>query len=198
MKEWIISLMNRYGYIGLFSFMLLENIFPPIPSEVILTISGYMIHHTSFQYIGIVVISTLGSYIGNCLLYGLGRLCPIERFFQTKIARILHFKEEHVIKSQNWFCKYERKAVFFGRFIPIVRSFISIPAGIHHMSFVVYSLYTIVGTLIWNGILVGVGYYLAEEWSLVIDYMKQYKLLIIGAVIIYIIYSFIKNKKTPD
>src|SRR5690606_25841970 len=113
-----------------------ENIFPPIPSEVILTFGGFMTTFSNISLIGIIISSTIGSVLGAIILYVLGRILSTDRLeslIDSKFGKMLHLKREDIKRSEKWFSKYGNRAVFFCRFIPIVRSLISIPAGISKM-----------------------------------------------------------------
>lgn len=194
MQEVIMQLIQDYGYISLFLLMVIENVFPPIPSEVILTFAGLM---TSFTYLtipGVVIVGSCGSFLGGFILYYLGRLLTpsrLDQLFNSQWAKRLHFRQESIQKTQDWFLKHGKKAVFFGRLIPVMRSFISIPAGIAQMSLLTYSLYTLLGTLLWDGILVIMGVYLGQQWTHISTLMAQYQVIImlifIGIVVFWVI-----------
>lgn len=138
MQYWIISVMNHYGYLGIALLILVENLFPPIPSEVILTFGGFLTTYTNMNLIGVILSSTLGSVLGAVVLYQIGSLVPVsklEAIVSGKIGKLLHFKKEDVSHAVEWFDSKGNYTVFFCRFIPIVRSLISIPAGMAHMHF---------------------------------------------------------------
>lgn len=197
MQDWIMVFIEQYGYVSLFLLIVLENVFPPIPSEVILTFGGFMTTKTYLHPLGVILISTIGALIGAYLLFYLGRMVTpqrLETLLDSKIAKRLHFKKEDIYKTQNWFLKHGNKAVFFGRLVPVIRSLISIPAGMSQMSFVSFSLYTLLGTLLWNTVLVCIGVYLGSQWILIVNLMKQYEMIwiIIALVIVFLI--IIKKK----
>ena len=156
MEAWITDWMNQFGYLGVFLLILAENIFPPIPSEVILTLGGYMTTMTSMTKLGIIIASTAGSVIGATILYGIGLLLDVERLEKIigKYGKFLRLTIKDIHKADAWFDKYGVWAVFFGRLIPLVRSLISIPAGMSNMKFGLFLLFTTLGTLIWNTVLV--------------------------------------------
>ena len=132
MQYWMISIMNHYGYLGIALLILIENLFPPIPSEVILTFGGFLTTYTNMNLIGVILFSTLGSVLGAVVLYQIGSLVPVsklEAIVSGKIGKLLHFKKEDVSHAVEWFDSKGNYTVFFCRFIPIVRSLISIPAG---------------------------------------------------------------------
>ena len=133
MQSWMISIMDHYGYLGIALLILIENLFPPIPSEVILTFGGFLTTYTKMNLIGVILSSTIGSVLGAVVLYQIGSLVPVsklEEIVNGRIGKLLHFKKEDVSHAVEWFDSKGNYTVFFCRFIPIVRSLISIPAGI--------------------------------------------------------------------
>lgn len=200
MQNILINIMSKYGYIGVFFLILIENIFPPIPSEVILLLSGFMTHTSNLKVPLLILSSTLSSLLGAYILYFLGKILNEERInniVNSKIGKILHLKLNDIKKSINWFNKKGSISVFFGRCIPIIRSLISIPAGISKMDIKIFTIYTFCGSLIWNTLLISLGKYLQNNWVIIIKYLKIYKeyVLIILLVIIsiYILKKVLKK-----
>ena len=176
MEAWITDWMNQFGYLGVFLLILAENIFPPIPSEVILTLGGFMTTTTSMTKFGIIIASTAGSVIGAAILYGIGLLLDVKRLEKIigKYGKYLRLTIKDIHKADAWFDKYGVWAVFFGRLIPLVRSLISIPAGMSNMKFGLFLLFTTLGTLIWNTVLVSVGAAVGDNWDEIVGYMDIY------------------------
>ncbi len=176
MEAWIADWMNQFGYLGVFLLILVENIFPPIPSEVILTLGGFMTTTTLMTKFGIIVASTAGSVIGAAILYWIGTLSDVERLEKIvqKYGKFLRLTIKDIHKADAWFDKYGVWAVFFGRLVPLVRSLISIPAGMSNMKFSLFLLFTTLGTLIWNTVLVSVGAAVGENWDEIVGYMDIY------------------------
>lgn len=176
MEAWIADWMNQFGYLGVFLLILVENIFPPIPSEVILTLGGFMTTTTLMTKFGIIVASTAGSVIGAAILYWIGTLLDVERLEKIvqKYGKFLRLTTKDIHKADAWFDKYGVWAVFFGRLVPLVRSLISIPAGMSNMKFSLFLLFTTLGTLIWNTVLVSVGAAVGENWDEIVGYMDIY------------------------
>ncbi|PZX03000.1 membrane protein DedA with SNARE-associated domain [Psychrobacillus insolitus] len=176
MEAWVSDWMSQFGYFGVFLLILLENIFPPIPSEVILTLGGFMTTTTTMTKFGVIIASTLGSVIGAAILYGIGTLLDVERLEKIvgKYGKYLRLTIKDVHKADAWFDKYGVWAVFFGRLVPLVRSLISIPAGMSNMKFGLFLLFTTLGTLIWNTVLVSVGAAVGDNWSEIVGYMDIY------------------------
>lgn len=206
MEELILSIMNQFGYIGVLLLIAIENVFPPIPSEVILLFGGFMTTYTELNVIGMILFSTLGSLIGAIVLYYVGKILNKERLKKIvsgKVGKILRLKNEDIEKADHWFDTKGNKTVFFCRFIPIVRSLISIPAGMSEMPMLKFLIYTTFGSLIWNTVLVVIGNRVGENWTSILDILDKYShivlvlLIIIAIVCIYLFYSkkLKKNKK---
>lgn len=206
MEELILSIMNQFGYIGVLLLIAIENVFPPIPSEVILLFGGFMTTYTELNVIGMIFFATLGSLIGAIVLYYVGKILNKERLKKIvsgKVGKILRLKNEDIEKADHWFDTKGNKTVFFCRFIPIVRSLISIPAGMSEMPMLKFLIYTTFGSLIWNTVLVVIGNRVGENWTSILDILDKYShivlvlLIIIAIVCIYLFYSkkLKKNKK---
>ncbi|WP_391206535.1 DedA family protein [Psychrobacillus sp. L4] len=199
MEAWITDWLSQFGYLGVFLLILIENIFPPIPSEVILTLGGFMTTTTTMTRLGIVIASTAGSVGGAAILYWIGTLLDVNRLEKIvqKYGKLLRLTTKDIQKANVWFDKYGVWAVFFGRLVPLVRSLISIPAGMSKMSFGLFLLFTTLGTLIWNTVLVSVGAAVGENWDEIVRYMDIYSnvvyiiLAIIG--IIFLVWYFKKR-----
>lgn len=180
--------MESYGYTGIFFLILLENIFPPIPSEIVLTVGGFMTTTTKLNIAGVIAASTAGSVAGAVILYYLGRWLSVERLegIVEKYGKWLRLKKQDLHKADAWFDRYGVWTVFFGRLIPVVRSLISIPAGMSGMKVKWFLLFTIAGTLIWNTILVIIGAAVGENREAIMEQMEVYSnivyiLLAVGA-----------------
>ena len=205
MEHLIINIMNTWGYIGISFLIAIENIFPPIPSEVILTFGGFSTTITNMSIIGVIISATIGSVIGALALYFIGYFLNEERLnyiINSKIGKILRVKSSDIDKTRKWFDLRGKYTVFFCRFIPIVRSLISIPAGMAKMKLPLFLILTTVGSLIWNTVLVILGSAAGESWEKIAGYVSKYSkitlivliiLFIIGAIMFYINKS--KNKK---
>ena len=168
MRELVLELMGEYGNLAVFLLILVENLFPPIPSEVILTFGGVMTVCTDMTPVGVILFSTAGSLAGAVILYSVGRFLPDEVFRKLlcgQIGHLLHFRLEDVDLAKGWFRERGRSAVFLCRLIPIVRSLISIPAGIARMPFVPFLVFTAAGSLLWNTVLVYAGRIAGDSWE---------------------------------
>lgn len=203
MEEFILSMMNQFGYIGVFLLIAIENIFPPIPSEVILLFGGFMTTYSELSIIIMIIFATLGSLIGAIILYYIGRLLNKERLkkiISGRIGRILRLKNSDIDKADQWFDTKGNKTVFFCRFIPIVRSLISIPAGMSEMPLGKFFLYTTFGSLIWNSVLIVIGALVGEKWESILNIFDTYShiVLILLIIIFLIAIYFFYNKKKID
>ncbi|WP_291045396.1 DedA family protein [Herbiconiux sp.] len=159
-----------------------ENLFPPIPSEIILPLAGFAASRGDLNLVAAIVFTTLGSLIGALALYGIGAWLGIDRI--KWIAKKLPLVDvSDVDKTEEWFKKHGSKAVFFGRMLPIFRSLISIPAGIERMPVWKFALLTTAGSLIWNTIFILAGFWLGEQWHIVEQYADILKYVVIAVVV---------------
>lgn len=201
----IMNIVNNWGYFGVASLIAIENIFPPIPSEVILTFGGFLTLHSTLNILGVIIASTLGSVIGAIILYMIGKLLSKERLYKIvegSIGKTLHFKKDDIDNSEKWFLEKGKYTVFFCRFIPIVRSLISIPAGMTKMNFSFFLILTLAGSSIWNTILVILGAFAGEAWESISNSVNMFSkvvliILVVGfSTIAYLFYKIrIKKKK---
>lgn len=202
MQEFIISLMGQFGYFGVFFLIALENVFPPIPSEVILLFGGFMTTYTSLNIILMVVAATLGSLLGAIVLYYIGKILNKERLKKIvsgKIGKVLRLKEKDIEMADHWFDTKGNKTVFFCRFIPIVRSLISIPAGMSEMPMAKFLLYTTVGSAIWNTVLIVIGNRVGENWESILGIFDRYShivlILLILIFVLFIVWFYTRKQK---
>lgn len=200
MAEWVTSIMEQFGYLGIFLMMTVENLFPPIPSEIILPFGGFLTTYSALTVFGVLTASTLGSIIGAMLLYCVGMVLGVERIEKIieRYGSWLQLKKSDIRRANDWFAKYGYWTVFFCRMVPLLRSLISVPAGMTRMNFAVFIMLTVAGSVIWNSILVGVGAALGGNWHRVVAFMDIYSsiiylLLIIG--VLFILIWYMKHRK---
>lgn len=196
MQEFIITLMDRFGYVGILLLITLENLFPPIPSEVILTLGGFMTTYTTMTVPGVILFSTLGSLLGAIILYFVGKILNQERLIALSmgpVGRILHFSTTDICRSISRFREKGNATVFYCRFIPILRSLISIPAGICEMSQGRFLIYTTLGSLIWNTILVTLGSIVGENWGEISNIFHKYSTLTKIVFVLFLVFSLVKH-----
>ena len=200
MENWITEFMEQYGYLGILLLIALENVFPPIPSEVILTFGGFMTTTTNLTVLGVVIFATIGSVIGAIILYGIGMLMDVNRFEKIvdRWGHLLRLTRNDIHSANSWFAKYGAWTVFFCRFIPLIRSLISIPAGMSKMNFGLFLLLTTLETLIWNIALVNVGAAVGESWDRIVGYMDVYSNIVyvaLALLLVLFVALFIRKKR---
>lgn len=177
MQEIITEIVEKFGYIGIVILIFVENIFPPIPSEVILTFGGFLTTCTRITVSGTTIFSTIGSVLGAIVLYGVGRLMSpkrLDKLVDGKIGKILHLKKDDIEKARLSFLEKGNNTVFFCRFIPIVRSLISIPAGMSGMNYAQFLILTALGSFAWNLVLVSLGAFAGKSWERAAKYFEGY------------------------
>lgn len=186
-SEWVVTVMQALGEPGAGLLIALENLFPPLPSEVILPLAGFAASQGTLSLPGAIIWTTLGSAVGAVILYYAGALLGRERV-RAIAKRLPLVKVSDIDKTEAWFIKHETKAVFWGRMIPIFRSLISIPAGVERMRMSTFLLLTTLGSLVWNTIFILAGYMLGENWHVVERYVGLFQYLVIGLVGLAIAY----------
>jgi len=192
--------MEQFGYFGVAFLIMIENLFPPIPSEVILTFGGFMTTTTELNIPLMIVAATIGAVVGAAILYGLGTLLDVERLDKIvdKYGNILRITHADIHKADSWFDRYGFWTVFFCRFVPLIRSLISLPAGMANMNFGLFLLFTTVGTVIWNTVLIYLGAAVGSQWETIVHYMDIYSniaYVILGIIGIAVIIWYIRKRK---
>jgi len=160
---WIADLIDAFGALGVAFLMALENLFPPIPSELILPFADFLVGQGELGFLPVLVASTAGSLFGALVLYALGRWGG--RNLILRYGRFLRVKEADLDRAEGWFDRYDEWVVLFGRMVPGVRSVVSIPAGMLGTPFVRFVLLTTAGSAAWNALLLGAGWYLGDNWQ---------------------------------
>ncbi len=162
---WVQEIMRNFGYLGLFLLLLVENLFPPIPSEVILPLAGFLVGRGEFGFLGALVASTAGALVGAFILYAVGRWGG--RTAILRYGRILRFTNKDLDRADDWFERYGAWIVLFARLIPGIRSVISVPAGALKMPLLQFTLLTTAGSALWNTLLISLGMFLGRNWPVV-------------------------------
>lgn len=181
------------GYPGLALIMFAENLFPPIPSEVVLPFAGSLVHEGQLSLVGVLLSSTLGATLGTGLFYYLGRRLgeARSRSLIRRYGRWLALDEDDLDRSLALFRRRERSIIFFGRFLPGVRTLISLPAGIARMRLGTFLLYTVLGTLAWNALLVGAGVILGAQWERILNVIDRFETFFWLAVVLLLGYFIV-------
>lgn len=196
MSLYILNIISSFGYFGMFIAMILEAVIIIIPSEVILATGGILAANNIFSFLGAFITGLLGSVFCAITIYLMGYYGG--RPFIEKYGKYFFMKKEDIEKSDKWFSKYGMKAALFGRCLPIIRTFISLPIGIARLDFKKFVIYTTIGSIPWTLAFVSAGYFLGDNWEIVSSYIDILKLPITICIIIFIaIYIFkriLKNK----
>lgn len=180
MTEWAQEVLIVHGVGMLALLILLENVFPPIPSEVILPLAGFLVHEGQMSFLEGVVAATVGAVVGAAILYSLGRHGG--RPLLLRYGRVLRLDDRRLDQADDWFDRHGPKIVFFGRMLPGVRSVVSVPAGLSEMRWPVFLALTTLGAAIWNSALIGAGWALGESWRDVSEFIAPLTLPVVVAV----------------
>lgn len=175
------DVMTALGELGVGLLILLETFVPPVPSEVVLALAGFLASQGLLNVGLVIVAATLGSYVGAAVLYWLGRKLGQERAIDL-LARLPLVDREDFVRAALWLGRHGRNAVFFGRLVPLVRSLISLPAGAMRMRFLEFSVLTVAGSLIWNLVLVLGGYALGSQYELMAEYSDYLNYALYAAI----------------
>ncbi len=192
-KIWVESLISTVGYPGLALVMFLENVFPPIPSEIVLPLAGSLTLTGRFTLLGVTVVGMFGSVLGALAFYGIGRGFGEVRLrsLVARYGRWILLSKEDIDRADAWFRRYGEYVIFFGRMVPIIRSVISIPAGLAAMPLLRFCFYTAIGTAMWSFALAFAGRLLGASWPLVADWINKYQNLVLVllalAIVIFVV-----------
>ncbi|OLV18585.1 DedA family protein [Deinococcus marmoris] len=197
MVDWIQNLMDSLGYLGIVLLMVLENVFPPIPSELILPSAGFAASRGDLSFVGVVLAATLGSVIGTLPLYYVGRVFSEERLVEwaDRHGRWLGLRGKDVRKADAWFDRHGPKAVLFGRMVPGIRSLLSLPAGMSGMALPTFVLYSAIGSALWGALLTGAGYLLGDHYEKVGEYMAPASKIILAGLLIAAAVWFVRRRQ---
>lgn len=195
---WVSNLIQTLGYPGLGIVMFLENVFPPIPSGIILPLAGSLTLKGEFSLIGISIVGMLGSVAGAWVFYGIGYWFDEKRvrFLLQAYGKWFMLSIKDLDRALLWFERYGVWVVFFGRMIPLVRSVISIPAGLTKMNWIQFTVFTALGTACWSFLLALAGQTLGKNWGLVERYLAQYEIIVWVLIGVGVI-GFVLKKVNP-
>lgn len=203
MVDFITELIRQSGYIGIALLMILENLFPPMPSELVMPFAGFVAMQGDLTLWGVIVSGTIGSVLGTFFWYGVARLFGekrLKRMISSWWGRVLTMSHRDLDVASEWFDKYGLHAIFFGRLLPAIRTLISIPAGIVKMKIGRFLLFTTLGSLIWVSFLTFLGVMLDANYEIVEDYLDPVSKVVLFALIAIYLYRFItyKNEKEDE
>lgn len=196
--KWITDFISQVSYTGIFILMLLESALIPIPSEVTMPFGGFLASTGRFNFWLVVLAGTVGNLVGSWLAYWVGFWgeASVVRGLIRRWGRYVLVSEEEFNRAEVWFNRYGEVIVFFSRILPVIRTFISLPAGIAKMNFWKFTLYTFIGSLIWSYFLTKVGFTLGANWEVLEKYFRQFQFLIGGVLFIGIFwYAFRKIRR---
>ena len=197
MIDWIASVVHSLGYPGIALLMFLENVFPPIPSELIMPLAGFATTTGGLSPIGVIIAGTFGSLIGQLPLYYLGKLADEARLkrWANRYGRWLMVSSDDIGKADGWFDRHGGRAVLLARLIPGVRSLISIPAGMSNMPLIPFLLYTLLGAALWTSLLTYLGRLLGQNYREVERYLGPVSYVVLGLLVVLAILWFVRRKR---
>lgn len=185
LAQWVQDVIESLGYLGVALLVIAENLFPPIPSEIVLPFAGFVARRGDGSVIVMVVASTIGSVIGALVLYAIAAAIGPERIhaFVVRFGKWFGVKESDMVRAEEWFDRRSNVAVLVGRCVPLIRSLVSIPAGFRRMRFSSFVVLTAIGSAVWNVALIGAGAALGDQWDRVGDYVGIFQWIVILAIV---------------
>ena len=199
MSEWIVNTMDSLGYGGFALLMFLENLFPPIPSELIMPLAGFTVAQGKMEMIPVLAAGIFGTVLGAFPWYYLGKFIDEQRLehLADKYGKWISVSATDIKKANNWFTRHGSKAVFFGRLVPGIRTLISLPAGLNNMKLAPFVIYSTMGTLLWTSFLTFAGYQLGDNYKLVEKYIDPIsKIALLSVVIFFLVWWVRKRVRT--
>ncbi|EYB69367.1 DedA family protein [Deinococcus phoenicis] len=200
MADWVQTLMDSLGYLGILLLMIVENLFPPIPSELIMPSAGFAASRGDMNLLAVIAVGTLGSVLGTLPLYYVGRAFGEERLvgWADRYGRWLTLSGRDIRRADDWFDRHGSAAVLFGRLVPGIRSLLSLPAGMSEMPLPKFLLYSAVGSGLWASALAGAGYLLGEHYDRVEQYIGPASKVILAVVVVAAVVWFLKRKREQN
>jgi membrane protein DedA with SNARE-associated domain len=198
MLESITNTINSLGYVGIALLMALENIIPPIPSELIMPLAGFTVTQGKLNFFSVVIAGTFGSVIGASPWYFVGKFWGLKRIktIADRYGKWLTISGKDVQKAKDWFDRKGDIATALGRLVPGIRTYISVPAGISKMPILPFFFYSTLGSIVWVTFLTASGYLLGANYKLVVIYLKPISILVLLVIIALSIYWMMKRKRT--
>ena len=186
---WVQDVIDRLGAVGVALLVILENVFPPIPSEIVLPFAGFVAQRGDGSVIVMIFAATIGAVIGALILYGIAALIGPDRLsaFIVRFGRWFGVKPADLTRAEQWFDRHAVAAVLLGRCVPLIRSVVSIPAGFRRMRLAPFLLYTAMGSIVWNTALIGAGAILGDQWERVEPYVATLQWVVIGLIAVFVV-----------
>jgi len=187
--SWVQDVIERLGAVGVALLVILENVFPPIPSEIVLPFAGFVAQRGDGSVVVMIFAATVGAVVGAVILYGVSALIGPDRLraFVVRFGRWFGVKSTDLERAENWFDRHAVAAVLLGRCVPLIRSVVSVPAGFRRMSIAPFLLYTAVGSLMWNTALIGAGAILGDQWDRVEPYVATLQWVVVGLLVLLVL-----------
>ena len=185
LAQWVQDVIEQLGYLGVALLVVLENVFPPIPSEIVLPFAGFVAQQGSDSVVLMILAATVGSVIGALIMYWIAAIIGDERLhaFTRRFGKWVQIREADLTRAEEWFDRHAMSAVLVGRCVPLIRSVVSIPAGFRRMKLIPYIAYTFLGSLVWNIALVGAGAVLGENWERVEPVVATFQWIVIVVIL---------------
>ncbi|NDF41111.1 MAG: DedA family protein [Actinobacteria bacterium] len=186
LATWVQDVIESLGYLGVALLVIAENLFPPIPSEIVLPFAGFVARRGDGSVVVMVLAATVGSVVGALILYAIAAAIGPERIhsFVVRFGKWFGVKESDMVRAEEWFDRRSNAAVLIGRCVPLIRSLVSIPAGFRRMNFARFALLTAIGSAVWNIALIGAGAALGDQWDRVGDYVGIFQWVVIAALVV--------------
>lgn len=196
---WVTDVVDALGYLGVAFLVALENVFPPIPSEAVLPLAGFVAGRGDANLIGMILAATAGSVVGAWLLYGIAAAIGPERLrrFIVRYGRWFSVREHHLERAEAWFDRRANMAVLIGRCVPLIRSIVSVPAGFRRMPLGRFTVLTAIGSAMWNTALISAGAVLGERWERVGDFVGLFQGVVIVAIVGIVGYAIWRTLVRP-
>jgi membrane protein DedA with SNARE-associated domain len=183
LASWVQDVIERLGAVGVALLVILENVFPPIPSEIVLPFAGFVAQRGDGSVVVMIFAATVGAVVGALVLYGIAAVIGPERL----AAFVARFGPADLVRAEQWFDRHAVAAVLLGRCVPLIRSIVSIPAGFRRMAITPFLLYTALGSLVWNTALIGAGAILGNQWERVEPYVATLQWVVVAAVALLVL-----------
>jgi len=200
LATWVQDVIESLGYLGVAILVVVENLFPPIPSEIVLPFAGFVAQRGDASVVVMILAATIGSVVGALILYFISSAIGPDRLrqFVVRFGKWFGVKESDLTRAEEWFDRRSTTAVLVGRCVPLIRSIVSIPAGFRRMKIVPFALYTFIGSAVWNIVLIGAGAILGDNWDAVGEYVGIFQYVVIAVIVLALIrfaFTVIKRRR---